>query len=148
MAGTSPSNVEHYPELQSVVYAQWFAYLHAIWDEQFRGRIAKYFDDPSERIRRRDIVNDFFGDIRLIRNDFVHNKGIADEAVNVKLLQWGFSKGNALDITSEQMISVIDLFPRDELAVKPTPLPAPNRKNVPGSIDPDVLDDFLDVVGE
>ena len=66
----------------------------------------------------------------------------------MKLLQWGFSKGNALDITSEQMISVIDLFPRDELAVKPTPLPAPNRKNVPGSIDPDVLDDFLDVVGE
>jgi hypothetical protein len=66
-------------------------------------------------------------------------------AVNVKLLQWGFSKGDQLDITSEQMISLIDLFPRDELAAKATPLPAQNRKNVPGSVGPDLLDDFLEV---
>ncbi len=66
----------------------------------------------------------------------------------MKLLQWGFSKGDQLDITSEQMISLIDLFPRDELAAKATPLPAQNRKNVPGSVGPDLLDDFLEVICE
>jgi hypothetical protein len=66
-------------------------------------------------------VNGFFGDVRLIRNDYVHNKGLADEAVNVKLLRWGFAKGKPLNITAEQMISMIDLFPRSAVAARPTP---------------------------
>ena len=85
------------------------------------------------------MVNDFFGDIRLIRNDYVQNKGLADEAVNVKLLRWGFVKGKPLDITTEQMISMIDLFPRTALAVKPSPMPTSNRKPAPGSMSPDIL---------
>jgi hypothetical protein len=55
VAGAPASTLEHYPELQSIVYAQWFTYMHAIWDEQFRGRIARFFDDPAERVRRRDV---------------------------------------------------------------------------------------------
>lgn len=148
VAGAPSSTVEHYAELQSIVYAQWFTFIHAIWEEQFRGRIARFFDDPDERIRQRDVVNDFFGDVRLIRNDYVHNKGIADEAVNVKLLRWGFVRGKPLDITAEQMISMIDLFPRAALSVKPTPRPASNRARVPGSISPDVLEDVLDKISE
>ena len=94
-------------------------------------------------MEKNDVVNEFFGDIRLIRNDFVHRKGIADEAVKAKLLKWGFVKGKPLDITTEQMLSLVDLFPRDALTVKPTPRPAKNRKNLPGSIDAVLVDTFL-----
>lgn len=38
------TSVEHHPEIQAVVYAQWFTYAFAIWEEQFRGRLAKYWD--------------------------------------------------------------------------------------------------------
>jgi hypothetical protein len=65
IAGASVSNVDHYPELQSIVYSQWFAYMHAIWDEQFRQRIAAFFSTPEQPLEKNDVVNDFFGDIRL-----------------------------------------------------------------------------------
>ena len=37
-------SVDNYPEAQAVAYAQWFSYAFALWEEQFRGRIASYFD--------------------------------------------------------------------------------------------------------
>ena len=150
IAGSSPTDVDHYPELQSIVYSQWFAYIHAIWDEQFRDRIAAFFSTDEQPLEKNDVINDFFGDIRLIRHDYVHSKGIADEAVKVKLLKWGFVKGQPLDITTEQMLSLVDLFPREALVVKPTPRPpqTQNRKNVPGSVDAALIDRFLAKVNE
>jgi hypothetical protein len=93
-------------------------------------------------------VNGFFGDVRLIRNDYVHNKGLADEAVNVKLLRWGFAKGKPLNITAEQMISMIDLFPRSAVAARPTPMSTSNRRPAPGSMAPDLLEDVLAKISE
>jgi hypothetical protein len=148
IAGASSTNVEHYPELQSIVYSQWFAYMHAIWDEQFRERIAAFYDTPEEPLEKNDVLVDFFGDIRRIRNDFVHRKGIADEVTKVKLLKWGFVQGDPLEITTEQMLSLVGLFPREALMVKPTPRPAPNRKSVPGSADIVLVDNFLAKVAE
>jgi hypothetical protein len=143
VAGTGRARVDNYPELQSVLYAQWFAYTHAIWDDQFRERIAAFFSTPERQLEKNDVTNDFFGDVRRIRNDFVHRKGIADEAVKFKLLQWNFTKGKSLDIKTEQMLSLIDLFPRDALMVRPIPRPPQDRKNLPGSGDAVLVDTFL-----
>ena len=148
VAGTDRARIDNYPELQSILYAQWFAYMHAIWDEQFRERIAAFFSTPEQPLEKNDVANDFFGDIRRIRNDFVHRKGIADEAVKAKSLDWGFARGEPLDITTEQMLSLIDLFPRDVLVVKPTARPPQNRKNMPGSMDAVLVDTFLAKVTE
>ena len=71
VAGTSSARVDNYPELQSILYAQWFAYTHAIWDEQFRERIAAFFSTPVQPLEKNDVINDSFGDIPRIRNDFV-----------------------------------------------------------------------------
>jgi len=148
IAGSSPANVDHYPELQSIVYSQWCAYIHAIWDEQFRSRIAAFFSTPEQPIEKNDVVSDFFGDLRLIRNDYVHGKGVADEATKVKLLDWGFAKGQRLEITTEQMLSLVDRFPRDELRTKPARRPEIRRKNVPGSVDAVLLEAFLATAAE
>jgi hypothetical protein len=47
------SSVDNYPEAQAVTYAQWFAYVFSLWEEQFRGRIAKFFDTQAEETTAR-----------------------------------------------------------------------------------------------
>jgi hypothetical protein len=143
MAGAGQDQVDNYPEVQAVAYAQWFAYTFALWEEQFRGRVANYFNKRSEkRIRRSDVLVDYFGDIRLIRNDFVHNKGVCKEAASLAILQWGFVPGQPIEISAEQMMSLIDRFPRDELRVAPTPQPPSEMERVPGKVGPHLLEDF------
>jgi hypothetical protein len=140
--GAKQESLENHPEIQAVVYAQWFAYIFAVWEEQFRGRLAKYWDSvTNEKIRRSDILNDYFGDIRLIRNDFVHNKGICDESATTVVLRWGFTEGKPIEITAQQMISLIDLFPGEELCATPTPQPSTGLKSVSGRIDTQLQED-------
>jgi hypothetical protein len=135
-------SADHYPEVQAVAYAQWFTYAFALWEEQFRARIATYFDQRSDgRIRRTDVLNDYFGDLRLVRNDFVHNKGVCKESATLKRLRWGLSRGQPIQITAEQMMSLIDLFPRDELRTPPTPQPSGDMQKMPGKVDPHLLED-------
>jgi len=145
VAGASQQHVEHHPEIQAVVYAQWFTYAFAIWEEQFRGRMAKYWDSQTgAKVRRSDILVDYFGDIRRIRNDVVHNKGICQESANTVVLRWGFAEGQPIEINVEQMISLIDLFPDDELRAAPTPQPSAGLKSVPGRLDAQLLEDVKD----
>jgi hypothetical protein len=135
-------SVDNYPEVQAVAYAQWFSYAFALREEQFRGRIARYFDQHvHEKIRKADVLVDYFGDIRLIRNDFVHNKGICKESANLKILKWGLVRGRSIEISAEQMMSLIDLFPRDELRNAPPPQPSSEMQRVPGKVDPRLLED-------
>ncbi|WP_137147399.1 hypothetical protein [Mycolicibacterium sp. CR10] len=142
VAGASQQSVEHHPEIQAVVYGQWFAYAFAIWEEQFRGRLAKYWDSQTdEKIRRSDILVDYFGDIRLIRNDVVHNKGICAESANTVVLRWGFVEGQPIEISAAQMISLIDLFPYAELRTAPNPQPSAGLKSAPGRLDARLLED-------
>lgn len=137
-----PGYVEHHPEILAVTYAQWFAYIFAIWEEQFRDRFARFWDAQSEtKIRRSDIVVDYFGDIRLIRNDFVHNKGICDESANTRVLQWNFVKGRPIEIEARQMASLIAFFPKKDLGTPPAPQASSGLKSAPGRIDAQLLED-------
>lgn len=142
MAGAGQNDVDSYPEAQAIAYAQWFSYAFSLWEEQFRGRIAAYFDQHgAERIRGSDVRNDFFGDIRLIRNDFVHNKGRCKDSAQLKHLNWGMTRGQPIEITTAQMMSLIDLFPREELLKAPTPQPPGETLRVPGRVQPHLLED-------
>jgi hypothetical protein len=142
MAGAGRAKIDNYPEVQAVAYAQWFTYAFALWEEQFRGRVASYFDKRSEdKIRRSDVLVDYFGDIRLIRNDFVHNKGICKESADLKVLQWNLTRGEGIEILAVQMMSLIDLFPRDALRAAPSSQPPVGAQRVPGKVDPRLLED-------
>jgi hypothetical protein len=143
------AGVEHHPEILAVSYAQWFAYIFAMWEEQFRGRLAKFWDAHLDnKIRRSDILVDYFGDIRLIRNDFVHNKGVCDESANVVVLQWNFIKGQLIEIAARQMISLITFFPYTELRTPPTPQPSTGLKGAPGRVDAQLLEDVRQLARE
>jgi hypothetical protein len=138
-------SVDNYPEVQAVAYAQWFSYAFALWEEQFRGRIASYFDQRvDEKIRKSDVLVDYFGDIRLVRNDFVHNKGICKESANLRVLEWSLLRGRPIEISAEQMMSLIDLFPRDELSNAPSSQPPSDMQRVAVKVDPRLLEDARD----
>ncbi|GAA2056678.1 hypothetical protein GCM10009722_14150 [Williamsia deligens] len=141
IAGGGFGETEYYPEMQSIEYAQWFTYMHAIWDEQFRPRLAEFFNrslPEPDALGKNDITSDFFGDIRLIRNDFVHHYGEADSATKLRVIPWKFNKGDPIQVRYEQMIDLVDLFPREKLAVQPTRQP---KKRTPllGSVDIDLV---------
>lgn len=123
VAGGTMRTSNHYPEVQGVQYGQWFAYMHSLWDEQYRDRIAEFWSrgiPEGEEFASQDIVSDFFGDIRLIRNDFVHNKGDADESLKLRALGWRFESGRPMEIGENEMIELIRKFPREGLLEKPT----------------------------
>jgi hypothetical protein len=144
MAAGGRDTVDNYPEVQAVAYAQWFTYAFALWEEQFRGRVAAYFDQRSdERIRRSDVLIDYFGDIRLIRNDFVHNKGICKGSADPK----GAAVGSHPQAANRDLSRADDdphrFVSRDELRTAPTPQPPGEMQRVPGKVDPHLLEDVL-----
>ncbi|WP_457145206.1 hypothetical protein [Mycobacterium sp. URHB0021] len=141
VAGASQGNVEHHPEILAVIYAEWFTYIFAIWEEQFRSRLADFWDAQlDDKIRRSDILVDYFGDIRLI-NDFVHTKRICKESADAALLKWNFVQGQPIEISPQQMISLIDRFPRDELWTAPAPQPPGKSESAPGRINAHLFED-------
>lgn len=156
IAGAGMRSFDYYPEVQTIQYGQWFAYLHAVWEEQFRGQLADFWSrslpEGEPPFRPGDIINDFFGDIRLIRNDFVHNKGEVSESVNLKCLGWDLKPGEPIKIEVERMVELMDKFPRTELLEPPSRQSASpstksqSRKNMPGSGKTELVDQFQEIV--
>ncbi|MCF3939564.1 hypothetical protein [Gordonia tangerina] len=156
VAGTGMRSFDYYPEVQTIQYGQWFAYMHAVWEEQFRRQLADLWSrglpEGEQPFKPSDIVNDFFGDIRLIRNDFVHNKGEVLESVNLKCLGWDLKPGEAIKIEVERMVELMGKFPRVEL-LEPPSRPATDqkakvqpRKNMPGSGKTELVDQFQHII--
>jgi hypothetical protein len=48
--------------------------LYTAWDAEFRRRVAACHGVPDEAVKA-----DFFGDLRLLRNDIVHHRGRASD---------------------------------------------------------------------
>jgi hypothetical protein len=156
VAGAGMRSLDYYPEVQTIQYGQWFAYMHAVWEEQFRGQLADFWTrglpDGEPLFKPSDIVNDFFGDIRLIRNDFVHNKGEVRESVNLKCLGWELEPGEPIKIEVERMVELMDKFPRIELLQPPSrqvvdqTVKVQPRKNMPGSGKTELVTQFQNIV--
>lgn len=146
--GGGMGTTTYYPEAQGIEYAQWFTYMHALWDEQFRPRFAKFHSrgkTDNEKIAKNDIKSEFFNDIRKIRLDFVHHQGIVKQAAKLKFFDWKFETGSRLEISMEQMIEVMDNFPRAELLKVPTPHKQ-ERTSLQGSFDVKLLDVYMEHV--
>ncbi|KIQ20439.1 hypothetical protein [Rhodococcus sp. MEB064] len=143
--GGGMGSTEYYPEAMGIEYAQWFTYIHALWDEQFRPRFAALYNrgkDPEDKLQKNDIKSEFFNDIRKIRTDFVHHQGIVEDAANLEFFDWNFDAGSRLEVSMEQMIEVMDKFPRDQLLEEPKPQKQ-KRRSLRGSFDVNLLDKYL-----
>lgn len=131
---------ERFPPIQIMTYGQWFAYIHAIWDEWYRPRLAAaYSRQLGEEFVKNDVKSAFMGELNKIRNDVIHNKSHVKESARNSILDWGASDG-LVGMTTEKMMSLRTSFPRDELLTPPVHGDAPNTQNIPWTADIQLID--------
>jgi hypothetical protein len=84
-------------------------FVYHLWDEIYRHAIAR-----EKGIEPRDLKVDIFGDVRLLRNAIIHNKGIADENVAKCRTFTRFKPGDQLLIGGNDLSEIYNAI-RDEL---------------------------------
>jgi hypothetical protein len=131
---------ERFPPIQVMTYGQWFAYIHAIWDEWYRPRLAgAYSRQLGEEFSKNDVQSVFMGELNKIRNDVIHNKSRVKESARNSILNWGTSDG-LVGMTTERMMSLRTSFPRDELMTPPVHGDVPKTQNIPWTADIQLID--------
>lgn len=133
-----------YPVVQAMAYGQWFTHIFAVWEERYRGRLALAHGraPDGDRWRRTDLLIPLFGDIRALRNDFVHSQGVADESTRNTILTWGI-QDRPIEITVQQMRTLIGLFPRAELMATPKRAVGSKSVNFPWPVSQDLVEDIV-----
>lgn len=113
-------------EAQRIQGAQWISFIFAEWNDHYRFELAKIWD-----CSHRDYVFPFFGEIAKIRNDFIHNGGVAKRATaNCQTLDW-FNEGEQMFLTPAMYVDVVQSWPWDELLHEPAPS-QDSRNQYPG----------------
>ncbi|WP_139333288.1 hypothetical protein [Mycobacterium sp. SP-6446] len=103
-------------EVQRIQGAQWISFIFAEWNDSFRFELAKVWD-----CSHRDYVFPFFGELAKVRNDFIHNGGVAKRATaNNEILGW-FTEGQQMFLTSPMYVDVFRNWPWNELSHQPAP---------------------------
>jgi hypothetical protein len=76
--------------------------IFAYWEDGYRGPIAKDFG-----IDKKELLSDIFGDIRQLRNDILHHRGIATNKVTrYQLTKW-FDVGDSIRINQEKFEFIV-----------------------------------------
>lgn len=140
--GVGFKTLDKYPQVQYILYSQWFTYMYALWEEQYRIRLATAHgaDVDGKPWARFDISHQLFGDIRNIRNDVVHKHGVVASSADNSILTW-FTSDHRIEISTEQMLSLVTSFPREELLQKPTRAQRGNPQNLPWPVEPELVDE-------
>jgi len=131
---------ERYPPIQILTYGQWLAYIHAIWDEWYRPRLAAaYSRQLGAEFLKNEIKSAFMGELNKIRNDVVHNKSRVKESARNTILKWSTSDG-VVGMTTERMMSLRTMYPRDELLTPPVRGDVLKTQNIPWTADIQLID--------
>ena len=85
-------------------------FLFAYWEEEIRPRLA-----TLKRVESREIESDIMGDLRLLRNDILHNKGIISPTTTngLKKLCDMFVVDKPIHISYENMHQIFVLIKQD-----------------------------------
>jgi hypothetical protein len=88
---------------------QWIVFVFAIWEDELRGRLANALGVP--RKDRNTVTHPILGDLRLIRNDVIHKRGVAtqEHTGRCATLRW-FSVGDDIVIENWMVVEVMDAF--------------------------------------
>jgi hypothetical protein len=80
---------------------QLIVFVYTIWDATYRPNLAR-----SLSVEPNAIEAQIMGDLRLLRNDIVHNEGIADKSAEATELRW-FQRGEAI-LVRHQHVAELD----------------------------------------
>ncbi|MFL6283454.1 MAG: hypothetical protein ACJ74Q_09975 [Pyrinomonadaceae bacterium] len=82
--------------------------VYHIWEEKYRRNLTDRDGKPMD-----DIGSDIMGDLRLVRNSIIHNKGIAkDDIVRCKVLK-KFKPGDRIALTKSDINQIIRAITAD-----------------------------------
>ncbi len=111
----------------------WLPTFFAVWEDDYRHRLA-----AAHQCKPRDFQIPFFGDLRKLRNDVTHRRGVAraDGAASCEVLRW-FSVDEPITLNYKHFREVVEKFPWTELAVPP-PTVDPGKANLSTHIDDDL----------
>ncbi|MGW0025319.1 hypothetical protein [Rhodococcus sp. NPDC003383] len=109
------------PPIFRMSYQQWVTNIYTAWEDTYRPRLAAAHgsDEAGEPWTKNDIGSEFFNEIRQIRHDISHKRGVCVESAGNTLIGWG-KPGDPIAPTPQQMLEMLDLFPYDELRRTPT----------------------------
>lgn|GEM_PF-4225119 len=129
-------------EVQRAQGAQWVSFIFAEWNDHYRFELAKVWG-----CSHRDYLFPFFGELAKVRNDFIHNGGVAKRATaNCSILKW-FQERQEMFLTPPMYIDVIQEWPWSDLLEKP--LPAQDSRNqYPGRAPISLIDEVQRCAGE
>jgi hypothetical protein len=116
---TVDSDIRLLPESPPAVAKQFAAQsivsFFTDWDEHYRPALAEAHDcSPG------DFQIDYFGDLKSMRHDYVHNRGICKTSARNQQLRW-FPKGDLMIPTPQNFVELITAFPAHDLRQKPSP---------------------------
>lgn len=119
------------------VSRMWVAWFYALWDEDYRHRLA-----AMHGCEPRDIQHEYFADLRKMRHDTTHGKGLArgNGAARCTVLT-PFREGHPIVLRFTHFREIVEKFPWDYLAAKPAPRPA-QAKSLTVSVDEALAEKF------
>src|SRR5690349_2791917 len=102
--------------------------MYAVWEEQYRPRLAAAHGADGDGVAwtRFGISHPLFGDIRNVRNNVVHTQGSVSASAEKTLLTW-FTDERRIEVSTEQMMSLVTLLPQRDLSKRPIRAPAIRR---------------------
>jgi hypothetical protein len=97
---------------ETMLGQQWIVYFFTAWEHEFRPRLAGACSCPPERLKF-----PLLGDLRRLRNDVVHHRGIAtaDNAGKMEVLEHWFHPGDVIYLHAEHFYEFLRIFPWPEL---------------------------------
>jgi hypothetical protein len=95
---------------------QWIAYVFAGWQEGFRPRLAACHGCPKA-----DLRYPVLGDLRHLRNDVIHHRGVATahNTGRCTVLGHWFAEGEVIRLRDEHFVEFRTLLPWDRMAAGP-----------------------------
>jgi len=101
--------------VQARLSQQWVVSVFTAWEHEYRPRLASAHGCPPS-----DLQYPLLGDLRRLRNDIVHHRGVATQANTgrCEVVHW-FSPGDTILVKAEYLAEFMALFPWDAMAAGP-----------------------------
>ena len=92
-------------EAEQLAFKGWVEQVYFLWEHKYRNTLKKAFDGPNV-IR---LEGNAIGDFRHIRNDLIHNKGVAtpEETGKCKTLKW-FEPGESIILGMRHVLDLLN----------------------------------------
>ena len=105
-------------EFETMLSQQWIVLVFSLWETEYRTRLAS-----AHHCDRNLLQYSILGDLRQLRHDILHNRGLASKEHTGKceiMSDW-FELGQTISLTSDQIATIINEIPFTLMQTHPTP---------------------------